>query len=70
MAVSRHGLQAKGVLARGDHVQRNRVTVPAGMHVFGLEPRAQARIDYFRLALPEIRPQSTLDPEVIQLQFD
>jgi hypothetical protein len=40
------------------------------MHVFGLEPRAQARIDYFRLALPEIRPQSTLDPEVIQLQFD
>ena len=38
--------------------------------MFGFEPRAQARIVNFRLALPEIWRQSTLDAEMIQLQFD
>lgn len=40
------------------------------MHMFGFEPRTQARIVDFRLALPEIWRQSALDPEMIQLQFD
>ena len=29
------------------------MTIPASMHVLGLEPRAEARIEYFRLALPK-----------------
>jgi len=65
LTVGRHGLQAEDVVARGDHVQRNGVTIAAGVHVLGLKPRAQARVKDLRLALPEIRGQAALDPKVI-----
>ena len=63
-------LQAKGILPRWNHSQRYGGAVAACVHVLVFEPRAQARIVDFRLALPEIRSQSTLDPKMIQLQFD
>ena len=65
MYVYGHWLQAERALTRGNHVQRYRMAIPAAVHVLRLQPRAQARIEDFGLALPEIRPQSALDPEVI-----
>jgi len=65
MPLSRHGLKAKRILSRGNHVQRNRVTTPVPVHGLGFKPRAQTRIEYFRLALPEIRRQPALNPKVI-----
>jgi hypothetical protein len=65
MSVHRHRLQAKGVFARGNHGQGHWMSISAGVHVFALEPRAQARIENFRLALPEIGRQPALDAEVI-----
>lgn len=70
MTISRHGLQAKRVLACGNHVETYRVAIPAGVHVLGFQPCAEARVEDLRLALPEIWPQPALDPKVIQLQFD
>jgi len=58
-------LQAKCVLARGNHIQRNWMTIVTRVHVLGFKPRAQARVKNFRLALPEIWRQPALDPEVI-----
>jgi len=69
MVFGRHGLQAKRILACRDHVQGNGMTIATGMHMFGFEPRAEARIENLRLALPEIGRQPTLDPQMIQLQF-
>ena len=68
--IRRYGLQAKCIFACRNHGQSHRVTIPAGVHMFGFEPRAEARIVNFRLALPEIWRQSALDAEMIQLQFD
>jgi hypothetical protein len=65
MNFDRHWLQAKGVFARGNHGQCHRMSISAGVHVFAFEPRAQARIENFRLALPEIWRQPALDAEVI-----
>jgi hypothetical protein len=70
MRVDGYRLQAERVLSGGNHGQCNRVSIPAGVHVFGFEPSTQARIVDLRLALPEIWRQPTLDPEMIQLQFD
>src|SRR5258708_4518189 len=70
MRVDRYRLQAKRVFACGNHGQCNRVSIPAGVHVFGFEPRTQTRIVDLRLTLPEIWRQPTLDPEMIQLQLD
>ncbi len=67
MRVHRYWLQAKRVFAGGNHGQCNRVSISAGVHVFGFKPCTQARIVDFRLALPEIWRQPALDPEVIQL---
>jgi hypothetical protein len=66
----RHWLKAKCILARWNHRQGYRVTVSARMHVLCFKPRTQPRVIDFRLALPEIRGQSALDPEMIQLQLD
>jgi hypothetical protein len=68
--VRRHRLDAKCVFACGDHGQRHRVTIPAGVHVLGFKPCAQPGIVNFRLALPEIWRQPALDPKVIQLEFN
>jgi hypothetical protein len=68
--VSRHGLQAKCILARWNQSQWHRGAIAASVHVLGFEPRTKAWIVDFRMALPKIRGQSTLDPKVIQLQFD
>jgi hypothetical protein len=40
------------------------------VHVLGLKPRAEAGVINLGLTLPEIGGQSTLDPEMIQLQLD
>ena len=68
--VRRHRLEAKCVFACGDHCQRHRVTISAGMHVLGFKPCTQPGIVDFRLALPEIWRQPALDPKVIQLKFN
>jgi hypothetical protein len=65
-----HGLQAKRVFAGGYEVQGDRMTTPAAVHVLCFKPRAQARVEDFRLALPEIWRQPALNSEMIQLQFD
>lgn len=70
MPIGRHGLQAKCILACGNHIQGYRVAVPAGVHMLGFEPRAKARIEDLGLSLPEIGREPALDPEVIQLQFN
>lgn len=69
-AACRNRLQTKRVVARGDQRQRNRSAIAAGVHVLGFKPCAEARVINLGLALPEIWRQSTLDPKVIQLQFD
>ena len=63
-------LQPEGVVSRGDHGQRDGRAVATGVHVLGLKPCAQARVINFGLTLPEIGGQSTLDPKMVQLQFD
>jgi hypothetical protein len=65
MNVRRHRLQAKSVLARGNHIQADWVTISASVHVLGFKPGAQPGVKYFRLALPEIWPEPALDPKVI-----
>ena len=65
MRVYRNWLQAKRVFARRNHGQGDRVPIPAGVHVFGFEPRTEARIDDLRLALPEIWAQPALNSQVI-----
>jgi hypothetical protein len=40
------------------------------MHMPGLQPRAKAGIENLRLALPEIRLQTALNPEMAQLQLN
>lgn len=67
---NRNRLETERVVARRNHCERNGVTIAAALHVFGFKPCAETRIEDFRLALPKIRCQSTLDPEMIQLQFD
>jgi hypothetical protein len=63
-------LQAESIVACGNHVEWNGGAIPAGVHVLGFEPCAQTGVVDFGLALPEVGSQSTLDPEMIQLQFD
>lgn len=65
-----NGLQAEGVVACGNHYERDGRATPITMHMLGLEPRAEARIVDFGLTLPEIRRQAALDPKMIQFQFD
>ena len=68
--VCRYRLDAECVLARGDHGQRHRMAISAGVHMLGLEPGAQPGIVNFRLALPEIWRQPALDAKVIQLKLN
>ncbi len=70
LSVGRHRLETKRIFARWNHVQSYGMAIPAGVHVLGLKPCAQARIENFRLSLPEIGLQPALDPKVVYLQFN
>jgi len=63
-------LESEGVLAGGDHGQRDRIAVFAFVNVPGFKPDAEARIDDFRFVLPEAGLETALNVEVIELQFD
>jgi hypothetical protein len=68
--VLRNGLEAKGVLSSGDHREWYRRAIGFGMHVFGLKPGAEPGIKDLGFALPEVRFQSALNVEMVELQFD
>jgi len=63
-------LQPEGVLSRGNHGDGDRALVRLGMKMLGFEPGAEPGIVNFRLVPPEIGRQATLDPQMIQLQFN
>lgn len=65
MAVCRHWLQAKRILTCGNHIQAHWVAIPAAVHMLSFKPCAQARIEYLRLALPEIWRKPALDSQMI-----
>ena len=64
------GLDPERVVALRNHGQRNRISAAAAVHVLGFKPRAESRVVDIGPALPELGSQSTLDPEMIQLQLD
>jgi len=66
----RDELQAEGVFALGNHRQRDGSSIRSAMHVLRLQPGAQPGVVNLGLAAPEARVQPTLNPQMIQLQFD
>ena len=63
-------LQPEGVVSGRKHCKGYRDTIRPGVIILGLEPRAEAGIVNLGLVLPKIRPQPTLNLEMIQMQLD
>jgi hypothetical protein len=63
-------LQFEGVFARRNHAERNRRSAHLSGMIFRGKPERQARIVNFGFSAPEIRLQSALYAQVIQLKLD
>jgi len=68
--MQRNRLQPEGVFAGRNHRQLDWASIPPGVHVLRLQPRAEPRVVDLRIVSPETRFQAALNLQMIQLQFD
>jgi len=65
-----HGAEAERVIPRRDKGQRNDRLFGLRSQVFRFQPRAQPRVVDLGFAIPEIRLQTALDMQVIELKLN
>jgi len=64
------GLKAEGVFAGRDHGERDGDAFGLGVHVFGLEPGAEAWVADLGMTIPEAGVEAALDLEVVELELN
>jgi hypothetical protein len=65
-----HWPQSEAMLIQGNHGQRDRKAGILSLQMLRLQPETEAGVLDFGLTVPEARAQVTLDPQMIELQFD